>query len=73
MRSTFSDLEVGEYGPYCVTDIMTLPRKLKVAEPLVCLPVLPHLREHQFNNKNKILWLFEKQDALEDFESFPPL
>lgn len=42
MRSTFSNLEVEECGPYCVTDAMTLPRKLKVAEPLVYLPVLPH-------------------------------
>lgn len=67
MRSTFSNLEVGECGPYCITDAMTLPRKLKVAEPLVYLPVLLHLTENHFNNKNKILWLFGKQDALEDF------
>lgn len=67
MGATFSNLEVGKRGPYCVTDATTLPRKLKVAEPPVYLPVLPQLAGNQFNSKNKILGLFEKQDALEDF------
>lgn len=62
-----SNLEAGKCERHCAADTMTLPSKSNDAEPLVYLPVSPHLTGNKFNNRNKILWLFEKQDAMEDF------